>query len=96
MQCVPTAWPAHDCTAVLVVVVPVVVLPVNTVVAVVLLLAVDVDVDVDDGNTHTPALHVPDWPDSTHDVPSPSIGPAKQLHSKQTPESKHAPDKQLM
>ena len=86
-QCVPTAWPAHDCAAVLVVVVPVVVLPVNIVVALVLLLTVDADVDVDDASTHTPALHAPDSPETAHDVPSPIIGPAKQLPSKQTPES---------
>ena len=99
MQCVPTACPTHDCTAVLVVVVAVVVLPVNAVVTLVLVLllpAGDVDVDVDVARMHTPDPHVPDAPPTMHAVPSASIGPAKQLPSKQTPDPRHAPDTQLM
>ena len=97
MQCVPTACPTHDCTAVLVVVVAVVVLPVNAVVTLVLVLLLPAgDVDVDVARMHTPDPHVPDAPPTMHVVPSASIGPAKQLPSKQTPDPRHAPDTQLM
>ena len=95
-QCVPTACPVHDNTAVLVVVVAVVVLPVNTVVTLVLVLLADVGIDDDVDSRHTPDPHVPDVPFTVQTVPSASIGPAKQLPSKQTPVSTHTPETQPM